>query len=71
MIKSKVESIKKSIGKRVKQARKMQKISQFELAKKSDCTPQTIINIEGGNTNCNIETLIKIKQELNIEELFI
>lgn len=71
MIIKKINAIKKSIGDKVKEARKNRKLSQYELAKKVDCTPQTIMNIEGGNTNCTIETLIKIKQELNINELFI
>jgi len=68
---TKIESIKQKIGKRIKLARKDRKISQFELAKKVDCTNVTILNIESGKANCNIETLIKIKQELNINELFI
>lgn len=71
MSKKTIESIKKMIGEKVRKARQGKKISQFELAKKAGCTGMTIHSIESGNSNCNITTLIKIKQELNIDELFI
>lgn len=68
---TKIETLKKSIGKRIREYRLKANMSQRQLADSTEMTETSVRNYEAGRTNMTIEALVKIKQELNIEELFI
>lgn len=66
-----IEALKLYIGRRIRLARRGKEMSQTELAKRTHLTTNTISNIEKGLVIPRIENLVSIKQELDIEELFV
>ena len=58
---------------RIKEFRKIRKITQDDLAKEVDVTRQTIISLENGKYNASLQLAYKIAKYFNvtIEELFI
>jgi len=60
----------KKIGKRIAAIRKQKQLTQAELAENVGCHKKTIENIEAG-CGGRISHYLSIKQELNIDELFI
>ncbi len=55
------------LAKNIKKLRKLQKLSQEELAKKADITYSTLIKIESGaNENPTIKTIGKIASALHV-----
>jgi len=66
------KSNKSSLAKRIESLRKKKGLSQEKLARLSDVSNNTIINIEAGiNINPTIETLRKIAEAfgVSVEEL--
>jgi len=66
------QSNKSSLAKRIESLRKKKGLSQEKLARLSDVSNNTIINIEAGiNDNPTIETLRKIAKAfgVSVEEL--
>lgn len=57
--------IKKQIGLKVKARRKGKKLSQLDLGTMSKTSRETVINIEAGKSNVEIETLEKIAEALD------
>jgi transcriptional regulator with XRE-family HTH domain len=58
----------KSIGQKVRQARKKTKLSQDKLARLADVAYNTIVKIESGeNPNPTVETIKKIANALGVE----
>ncbi|MCQ4922963.1 helix-turn-helix domain-containing protein [Tissierella carlieri] len=57
----------KNIGERIKKIRKSIKMSQIEFSKKIGISQGTLSEIENGNNNPSIETLIKIKEMTNLD----
>lgn len=60
-----VQDLQKSIGTKVKQARKECKMTQEALADKLDTTPQYISRIECGKTGVSLEFLYKLAEILD------
>ena len=58
---------KKFIGNQIKTARKKLKMSQFELAEKSDLHEKQIGRIELGENSPSLENFLKIAQVLDIK----
>lgn len=58
---------KKFIGNQIRVARKKLKMSQFELAEKSDLHEKQISRIEAGENSPSLENFLKIVQVLNIK----
>jgi len=58
---------KKQIGNQIKVARKKLKMSQFELAEKSDLHEKQIGRIEAGENSPSLENFLKIAQILNLK----
>ena len=58
---------------RIKELRKQKKITQDELAKAVEVTPQTIISLENGKYNASLQLAYKISRYFgtNIEDVFI
>lgn len=56
----------KSLGSRIRQQRKLMKMTQEELASVSDVSTSYIGHIERGIKRCSLETLICICNALNI-----
>lgn len=54
------------IGKRIKQSRKEQGLSQAELADRMNVSPSYLSDIENGKTNFSLETLIRLTESLQI-----
>ena len=65
-------NILQKIAKRIRQLRKINKMSQEQLAEKADLHPTFIGNIERAETNPTVTTLEKIAKAFNISliELF-
>ncbi|MCF6278836.1 MAG: helix-turn-helix domain-containing protein [Flavobacteriaceae bacterium] len=63
----------KKIGHQIKNFRKLQGMTQFDLAIKSEMEENALQRIETGRTNPTIKTLLKITEALDIElfELFV
>lgn len=58
----------KSIGQKIRQARKEAKLSQDKLARLADVAYNTIVKIESGeNPNPTVETIKKIANALKVE----
>lgn len=57
---------KKSIGKRIKFARKQAGLTQAELAEKMGCTRQTVGTWERGEVTPSIQTIMKIQDVLSV-----
>lgn len=55
----------KVIGKRIKEMRLLNKITQNELALQLDLTEKYISNIETGTTNCGFPTMLQLANILN------
>ena len=72
MAKKRTDSVKKKLGKRIRELRKLQKISQAQLAFEAGVRREAIIFIESGVQNPTTETLIGIADALNVHvrELF-
>lgn len=58
---------------RIQELRKVQKVTQMELAEAVDVTRQTIISLENGKYNASLVLAHKIAQyfQLSIEDIFI
>lgn len=54
------------LGNQISQLRKYRGLTQEQLAQKTGLTRQTIILIELGKTNFQVETLVLICRELNV-----
>lgn len=65
-----VKSRLRTLGSRIKKARKSKAISQEKLGYTIGVSMRTIQNIEDGKPT-SIEKYLKIQQELNIDDLFI
>ena len=65
-------TLKDKVGKRIKELRIKQKISQEKLAEMAEISQNMLSGIETGNHFCSAETLEKIIIALNVEpnELF-
>lgn len=57
----------KLVGKRIKMFRTQQKLTQFDLAVKSDMEENALQRIETGRTNPTLKTLLKIVYALGID----
>ena len=57
----------KLIGKRIKEIRKKQKLSQEKLAKMTSMNHRSIVRLENAHTLPTLESLDKITKALNIE----
>jgi transcriptional regulator with XRE-family HTH domain len=57
----------KLVGKRIKMFRTQQKLTQFDLAVKSDMEENALQRIETGRTNPTLKTLLKIVYALDID----
>lgn len=57
----------KTIGKAVRGRRKSRKILQTDLADIAGISPRTLRDIEKGNANPELETLMKLCQVLGME----
>ncbi len=58
---------KELIGKRIKELRKAQRLSQEQAAEKADISPNYISRIECGKENPTLDMLIKLSNALEIE----
>ncbi|MCD7746605.1 MAG: helix-turn-helix domain-containing protein [Lachnospiraceae bacterium] len=56
----------KAIGKRIREARKAQKLTQEEAAERCDITSSFYGNIERGDKKMSLETLAKISRGLSV-----
>ena len=65
-------TLKNQVGKRIKELRIKQKISQEKLAEMAEISQNMLSGIETGNNFCSAETLEKIITALEVEpnELF-
>lgn len=63
----KLRSFLRKLGRRIRELRKAQKISQDQLAYESGLQRVTIGAIERGEQNPTTETLLNISQALNVE----
>lgn len=61
-----MEDVKKLVGDRIRQLRKVRKLSQEELGYKSDLHYTHIGAIERGEKNWSIDTLVKVAGGLNV-----
>lgn len=68
-----MEDICKLVGTRIRGFRKQRKLSQEELAEKSDLHPTYIGQLERGEKNPTIESILKIANGLEIpmDQLFV
>ncbi|MBE6811359.1 MAG: helix-turn-helix transcriptional regulator [Ruminococcaceae bacterium] len=57
---------RKTLGKRIHDARKSKKMSQFELAEKVDISISHLSSIENGRTSFGVEIFMKIVEALDI-----
>lgn len=55
------------LGNALRRVRKLQSLSQVELAKKAGVTQTTISNLESGKTVAEVSTLILILSALNLD----
>ena len=55
-----------TLGKRVKQYRKMRQMTQNDLAEKVDISVSHVSNLENGNTEPSLETLVEICNALRV-----
>ncbi|GEM_PF-6353999 len=67
---SHVRSIEQ-LGNVIKRFRKLQKISQIELAKKAGVTQKTISNIESNSSKATIGTLLLVLSALKLDLMVI
>ncbi|MCD8013843.1 MAG: helix-turn-helix domain-containing protein [Lachnospiraceae bacterium] len=56
----------KAIGKRIREARKAQKLTQEEAAERCDITSSFYGNVERGDKKMSLETLAKISRGLSV-----
>lgn len=61
----------RNIGKRLRETRKLQGISQAELAERADLSVVYISNIEAGKKNISADVLIKLCSALRIPSDFL
>jgi transcriptional regulator with XRE-family HTH domain len=61
------EEILQTLGKRIKELRKSQKISQSQLAFEAGIPREQIIRIEKGQINTTVKTLNAIAHALNLK----
>lgn len=66
------KNVKKKLGENIRKTRKKNKLLIKELCTYADVSKNTIINIERGQANCNLDTIIKISNalEISISTLF-
>lgn len=64
--KKKIDAVQKKLGKRIRELRKAQKISQAQLAFEAGVRREAIIHIERGNQNATTETLLGIADALDV-----
>jgi transcriptional regulator with XRE-family HTH domain len=67
-----VADFKRSFGQRIQHFRRRREMTQEELADRVERSPETISNIERGNSSTRIETAVRIAQALDVAvvELF-
>jgi transcriptional regulator with XRE-family HTH domain len=53
----------------IKQIRKKQNVSQKELARKAEISPQFLCDIEHGRRKPSFDTAIKLAEALDIEDI--
>ena len=58
---------KKYIGQKIKEARKAQKMSQFELAEKTNLHEKQIYRIEAGENSPSLDNFLRIVNVLNLK----
>lgn len=58
---------KKYIGQKIKEARKAQKMSQFELAEKTNLHEKQIYRIEAGENSPSLDNFLRIANVLNLK----
>ncbi len=58
---------KESLGNKIKERRKILKIRQEDLAEISGVALRTVVNVERGEGNPSLETLLKIAEVLGME----
>lgn len=56
----------KAIGKRIREARELQNISQMEMAAKIKISSSHMSNIENGKTSAGIDVFSRLVRELNV-----
>lgn len=62
-----MSDVKKILGSRIAELRKMRKLTQEQLSEMVNISPTTLANIELGNNFLTAETLDKIKTIFNVE----
>jgi transcriptional regulator with XRE-family HTH domain len=62
-----MESLKKLLGARIKELRKLNKLSQEQLSEKIDIDPKHLSRIEVGNSYPSLDTLESIANALKVE----
>lgn len=61
------DKIKKELGRRIRDIRKIKRITQEKLAEKADVSLSYIAMLEGGKRNPTLDFIVKIAKGLNIE----
>jgi transcriptional regulator with XRE-family HTH domain len=67
VVKSSNKKFLKALGKRIKELRKKQKISQAQLAFETDMPKKQITRIEAGRHDTSVGNIFAIASALNIE----
>lgn len=57
---------KEAVGRRIRTARKIHKLTQEQLGKKTKLSGDWICNIESGRRGCDIGTLSKLARSLHV-----
>lgn len=63
----KLDAFRKKLGKRIREIRKEQKVTQSQLAFESGVTRRVIVHIEQGVQNVTIDTLYALADTLNVK----
>ncbi len=58
--------INAEIGRRIRQIREKQGITQHELALRCDIEASNMCRIESGNTNLTVKTIVRVCSSLNV-----
>ena len=60
------KDINAEIGRRIRQIREKQGITQHELALRCDIEASHMCRIESGNTNLTVKTIVRVCSSLNV-----